>query len=499
MELQFNKSEIRALRNEARGIRTAELTQETKLPDGMPDIGRVLTSWGQILLRSKEWDRDQIGVSGSLLVQTLCVPEDGTAPRTVETWIPFQLKWDVDEDAREGAIRVLPLLRFVDSRGTSPRKIMVRAGISALGQALSPVTEEVYSPGEVPEDVELLKQSYPVRIPREAGEKTFLMDEELSMPDAAGGAEKLLSFTMRPEVTDQKVLGSRMVFKGNGNLHIVFRDAEGKLGSYDFELPFSQFAELESEFSPDALGDVQMAVTNLEADLMDAGKLRLKAGLVGQYLVDERELLELTEDAYSPFREVEPERTELELPSVLEDRSETVTAEQSIPGQSGQVVDVNFLPDFPRQRRSAQGVELELPALFQTLYYGEDGSLQAANSRWEGQMNIPADEGAELELTVQPGNRPSAMAGADGIDLAGQLRLGIRAMAETELPMVSGLELGEVREPDSGRPSLVLTRAGDEDLWTLAKRSGSTVAAIKRANGLEETPAAGRMLLVPVV
>lgn len=498
MELQFNKSTIRSLKNAVQEVQNTELTQETKLSDGMPDIGRVLTSWGQIVLRGKEWSRDEVSASGGLMVWTLYVPEDGTEIRSVESWIPFQMKWDVDMDDREGVIRITPLLRFVDSRGTSARKIMIRAGIAAMGQALSPVDTNIFSPGEVPEDVELLSRTYPVRIPKEAGERTFLIDEELSLPDSASQMDKMLSFTLHPEISDKKVIGNEIVFKGNGNLHLLYRCSEGKVRSFDFDLPFSQFAELDGEYGSDARADIRMAVTSLEADTMEPGKIRLKAGLVGQYLVDDRELLELTEDAYSPFRDVEPEREDLEIPSILEDRRETVTAEQSIPGQSGQTVDVNFLPDFPRQRRNGQGVELEIPALFQVLYYGEDGTLQATNVRWEGKMNLPADENTELELLVQPLGQADAMTGADGIGLTGQMQLQIRSSAETDIPMVTGLELGELRDPDAARPSLVLCRPGEEDLWSIAKRCGSTVAAIKMANDLQTDPAPDRMLLIPV-
>ncbi len=499
MELQFDKSTVSYLENAARQVRSAELTQEVKLSDGMPDIGRVLTSWGQIVLRSKEWNRDEVMANGGLMVWTLYVPEDGTEVRSVESWIPFQLKWDVDGDDREGPIRIAPLLRFVDSRGTSARKIMVRAGISALGQALSPESAEVYTPGELPEDVQLRRETYPVRLPKEAGEKTFLIDEELSLPENLPQMEKLLAFTLGPEITDRKVIGSRVVFKGNGNLHLLYRCPEGKVRVFDAELPFSQFGELDRDYGPDAKADIQMGVTSLEADMMEPGKIRLKAGMVGQYLIDDRELLDLTEDAYSPFRQVEPQREDLELPTVLEDRKETVTAEQSVPGQSGQPVDVNFLPDFPRLRRTGQNAELELPGLFQVLYYGEDGSLQATNARWEGSMSIPADEDTALDFLVQPMGRARGMAGVDGINLTGQMQLRQRSTSQRDIPMVTGLELGELGEPDAARASVILTRAGEEQLWDIAKRCGSTVGAIKEANNLDAEPKSNQMLLIPVL
>ena len=64
--------------------------------------------------------------------------------------------------------------------------------------------------------------------------------------------------------------------------------------------------------------------------------------------------------------------------------------------------------------------------------------------------------------------------------------------------MVSSLELGEMKEPDPKRPSLILKRAGKKCLWDLAKESGSTVKLIQEANDLQGEPEEERMLLIPV-
>ncbi len=45
-----------------------------------------------------------------------------------------------------------------------------------------------------------------------------------------------------------------------------------------------------------------------------------------------------------------------------------------------------------------------------------------------------------------------------------------------------------MEEPDPARPSLILRRTGEGGLWELAKACGSTVEAIRSANGLEAEP-----------
>ena len=54
LELQFQKAACRFLNCISGGVQNLELTQELKLTDGMPDIGRVLCAWGQVIARSKE-------------------------------------------------------------------------------------------------------------------------------------------------------------------------------------------------------------------------------------------------------------------------------------------------------------------------------------------------------------------------------------------------------------------------------------------------------------
>lgn len=497
MELQFKKQLHSCLDTVLDEVRNQERTLEIKLTDSMPDVGRILSAWGQPVLRSKEWRAGEVSASGGMMVWVLYAPEDGTGARCLDGWVPFQFRWDIPEEAPEGSLRISLLPRFVDARSVSARKILVRAGLSAMVQAHSPMEAEIYTPDTVPEGVELLRRTYPVRLPKEAGEKSFLMDEDLTLPPSAPEPEKLVYFSVRPQITDRKVLGNKLVFRGNGNLHVLYISEEGQLHSWDFDLPFSQFAELRDSFSTDSQADVQLCPTTLEAELDDEGHLRLKCGLVGQYLVDDQQMLELTEDAYSPGRELALQSRMITLPAILDSRWENIYGEQTIPAEANIVVDMAFLPEFSRQRRTERGIAMEMPGMVQLLYYAPDGSLQSANARWEGRQELPVD--GETAVTVLPqGAAAELIPGSGSMVLKGEVPVQVTTAGGGALPMVTGLELGEALPPDTQRPSLILRRAGETGLWELAKASGSTMEAIRKANGLDSDPAPGRMLLIPV-
>lgn len=496
MELQFLKTPCSCLNQAAWEVKNTEVTQEIRLSDGMPDIGRVLASWGQVIVRSKEWRGNMVTVAGGVMVWALYAPEDGTEPRALNAWIPFQQKWDLSVTDREGPIRVCSLLRFVDSRTVSARKIMVRAGIATLGEMLYPFEAEVFTPHEIPADVELLRRTYPVHLPRESGEKTFLQDEDLTVSGHV--PDKIIAYTMQPEITDQKVMANKVVFRGNGNLHLVYYCKEGRIRTQDFELPFSQFADLEGEYGTDARADMMMGITSLELDLNEEGQLRLKCGLLAQYLVSDRTMLELVEDGYSPHRAVSIHQQPLILPAILDEGQERITAESTAAGVSGQVADVSFLPDFPRIMKNGEQLEMELPGVFQILYYGEDDALQSASARWEGRWNQSSAEDSMMHSTLQPVGRPQVLPGNDAAEIRTDVTVKTRTSAQQGLPMVTGLEVGEIQEPDPNRPSLILCRVDAEQLWDVAKRCNSTVDAIRRINGIQDEPTPNQMLLIPV-
>ena len=102
MEGNFERKSLDCLTVPLRQIQNSEQTLEIKLPEGMPDVGQVLTAWGQPILRSKEWRDDQVQFTGGMMVWVLYAPEDGGAPQTVETWVPFSMKWDFPESDRDG-------------------------------------------------------------------------------------------------------------------------------------------------------------------------------------------------------------------------------------------------------------------------------------------------------------------------------------------------------------------------------------------------------------
>ena len=341
MELKFEKNECRHLRLAAWEVKRQEQTQEVKLPEELPDVGRVLGCWGQPVLRSKEWRSGGMNAAGGVMTWTLYAPEDGTEPRCIQAWIPFQLKWEFPQTDREGTMNVTVRMRSADARTVSARRLMVRVSVIGQGIAADSGQTPLYEPENVPADVMLRRGKYPVTLPVEAGEKILQLDEELNMPAGFVGTEKLLRYEMRPQIREQKMIGDRMVYRGTALLHLLMMNDGGRLSSTDLEIPFSQYVDLDNDHQ-DASAQIDLALTGLEAEQTGEGRLRVKAGFAVQYIIWQRKMLELVEDAYSTRRDMVLFEESVTLPMLLEVKEEAVSGEQMMNVDVSQLADAVF-------------------------------------------------------------------------------------------------------------------------------------------------------------
>lgn len=498
MELPFEKTVCRCWKQKLYTLVNREETQELKIPESMPDVGRIISSWGQVILRGKDWHDRSAGVSGGVMVWVLYAPEDGGDLQRLESWIPFQLRADFPEQENDGVIRVEPFLRSVDARAVSSRKLMLRAGVGMLMQAMVPDQLELCNLGKLPEDLEQKVERYPFVLTREAGEKSFLMDEDLDLPDRTPTVEQLVYFQMDPRILEQKVMGSKAAFRGMGDLHILYIDGAGRLNSHDFQVPFAQYIELEGEYEEDAELSALLCPTSLELEVEPDGILHLKCGMVCQYLINAREQVELLQDCYSPVREIWMEKQLVSVPVWLDRQQRTVDYSAVFSGEDGQPVDLNFHLEPTEVKSRAGSADVEQAGTFQALMQDQAGNYVGKSDR--------VIQSVHLETECDTVCFPERTGNGSVRQEAGSWRtdtrvvLDLRSLCAQPLEMVTGVRLGEDKQPDPLRPSVIIRSRGErESLWDLAKRCGSTVGAIRRINKLEGEPEEGRLLLIPVL
>ena len=499
MELQFQKKDLRCLHRLARQIQNQEQTQELRLPDGMPDIGRVIAGKGQPIIRNKQWGNGNVSVSGGVMVWVLYQPEASEQPQCIETWLPFQMKWEIPATSREGSICVQPFLSGVDVRATSSRKLMLRTNVSLLLDATVEDTVELYAPtDDLPADVQLLQKTYPMLLPMEAGERSFFLEEQLALPGNIPPLEKLAGYSVSPAIQEEKVMGDKVIFRGTAQLQLLYMAQDGQLCGWSFEIPFSQYAELSSDYSPEATCRVTPVLSSLELSKTEDGSISWKIGISGQYQICDQTIVTVVEDAYSTKRKLVPQTIPLTLPSVLEEQTRYLQPEVELDMEAMACTNVAVFAENPRSYREDDGSVVQCLLRFQAVGTDALGQAMAAAGSWEQEVTIPVAQGCEVLSTMAMPMSLQWLPKGSGTVVRCECPLQITTVSHSGIPMVTGVTLEEAKLPDANRPSLILRRAGEDTLWSIAKKTGSTVEAIKKANALQQDPLPEQFLLIPL-
>ena len=236
-------------------------------------------------------------------------------------------------------------------------------------------------------------------------------------------------------------------------------------------------------------------VTALEVEAA-AERIRLKAGLAGQYILTAQRDYPMVEDAYSPDRGLQLQREKVQVKNLASFQSIPMRADETGRFGSNRVADLCLSVGLPEKRRSGNGTELEIPGQFSALYYDTEGLLQSATTKFSDTQAVDTDR---IETWTQPDGAVQAVAGIDSTIMRGGYSLQIGHTEDTELMPVSAITAEEPREKDPMRPSLILRKAGNQSLWDIAKQCGATVQAIQEANGLQGEADPDRVLLIPVL
>ena len=490
MELEFQKNQLPCLGTVMRKTQDQEQTQEIRISDGMPDIGTILGAWGQVILRGKEWDGDTLTVSGGTTVWVQYLPEEGGEPQTVEGWLPFQMRYTISPTEHDGMMLAQCSLKSADCRCISARKLMLRANVSVLLHAMQRQQLPIFEPKDVPEDVQLHVVDYPVLLSVEAGERAFELEETLPNKDITG----ILSVQMQPQVTESRIISDKVIFRGVAIASVLAETPNGTQ-SLSFELPFSQYSELDQSYDDDGQIVIWPAVTSVEAELTDDG-IEIKSGLVCQYEIRHRPVIRVVEDAYSPLRQVVPTSEELVLTGILESKTRTLHAGASTEGMEAR--NTQMLAQPVTQEKQDGTVNLNIPVHFHVLCSDMDGVLHYRTEKWEEPISVPVGDNVRVDTTLWPLGSVQTSSQGGNIRLQSDLVLQTDTRLDMRLPIVTGLELGEAKQPDPNRPSLILRRAGENTLWQIAKDTGSTVEEIRRLNGISGEADPDRMLLIPI-
>ncbi len=501
MELAFEEKKWPFYKPVVRQNLYQEETAEAFVPESCPDNVRILSCTGQVLLRGKDCRDGSVTLSGGVQTAVLLASDEGQI-WPVEAYIPFSVR--VDHPALTGAAQVLCrcCIRSVDARMQGPRKMLIRVNVGCAVTACE-ASEQITWNLNAPQTVQVQRTTFPVRHLEAMGEKAFVVSEEMELAAGESPIDEICHWNANLILSEQKTIGSRVVFKGIVAVQVLYRGADTVLHNWAFSVPFSQYAELDRECESEACCVVPI-LTGAELTMdaqTDANRVQLTLNVLAQCAAIGQHEVEAVTDLYSTECLLTPEMAELQTENLLDSQTLHQTLREMIAAPASEVLETTVYLDFPTQQRNGEIVEVQAGAQVSLLYRDMAGQLQSLTRRMEAFCQTQLHPAGLLRPQAALTEAATALVGSDGMEVCIPMQFQLDSFAAERVAICCGAVEAEWPVDQMEQPSVVLRAAApDETLWSLAKGCHTTVAAICEANQLTEEAILqpGTMLLIPM-
>ncbi len=501
MELVFQEQKLEILSRILCDTVSQEQTADVIIPDSMSDAERVAEAFGTLLVRAEECGEDSAAVSGTVQAGALLVCEDGSVQR-VDAEIPFSVRRDYPKQTDECIMQSRCILRSVDARLLNSRKVLLRVCVSCTISVYAPKTFTSYDISEPAPNLQLKRTVLPLRTPALLGEKSFAVNEVLELPNGRPEIRRLLKCLYRTQIEEERMVGNKAVFKGNLTVHALYEGDDEELHTYEWSVPFSQYAELERELDE---GDLrtELSLTSAEAEpdsQFGSRRLLVGANLLAQCTAFCVQNVSVIEDAFCTDADLTPTWETWSVTGILDQQELRETATAECDQQAQRIVDCWFAPDEAVMQRAEGSMQIELPITCSVLFYDADGKLQGKTLRPAIRTETLLSENAQCCVTQVSGGETFCSAGSGGISLRVPVKVCVDSFAEHEIRAVSGGEITRTEETAPRRPAVLLRLTDQEEsVWEIAKSCRANLQLITAANDLSGASVpAGTLLLIPM-
>lgn len=501
MELTFQEYEVTGLERIFEQSLPGEQTADVIIPVNCPDVERIIDTFGTLVVQDMQLLPGGVSMNGMVQGGVLFVGEDETV-HSIPVNVPVSVRKEFN-GIQEGGTAVFRCnLGTIDARTVNSRKLLIRVGYYLEVEVYGPCAWKVGYLDEPAQTLQLRQSEYPLRIPTATGEKRFTVNEELELPESTPPVGTVLKSCVRHRIMEQRAVGEKGVFKTEFLIHLLYEDPTGKLCTYDWRIPLSQFVDLSAETRD---GDLQtiLHVTELELEpdsQIESRRLFLRVGVHSRCMVYETRNVRLIEDAYCTDGILEPRWEQWQCRPLLDSRILREETQWTGEGPMGTVVELWQWTEEGRKERRGDTLALQIPVSVSVLYYDGAGTLRGKQIRSMVETEVPLNQESDCILRdVQ-----CTEVYFNGSATNPEIRIPVQWTADffgTEcLRNLQGGEILPLPERKDRRPSVILRRMeGEEDLWIIAKRHLASVDEIRKANALEDGPIPeGMMLLIPL-
>lgn len=510
MELNLHKQSITI--NEAVHDGTLEqpIECDALLPDYCPDIIGVLKCVVSTHIGNTSVGGNRLTIEGTALAHVYYSAEGGEVRHT-EYKIPFAKSLELKGTPNFPVVAVRPSVDYVNCRAVNQRRVDIRGALSLAVKVTDSKEQQIISDAqggglqlrrEMAGGTDLIGQY----------ETTFGIEENLDLGYGKPSINTIVRTDCRVNVQDYKVIGGKVVAKGDLLLHICYQSMDGgsNLEVMEYTLPISQIIDAQGA-DDECICDVEMFVASCDVQPAQDGDgeyriFELEAKIKAAVTVYRHKEISVISDCYSISHDSSCKRRPISFTKLLSVVRESVMhkATLDLPEGIDCVLDSWCEVEDLSWKAEMGVISLSLKVNVSMFARMEDGSCKyfEQQSECEHKISIPGRcEDISFEPTADVYSSAYNLLGKEKIDIRCEICIKGCIFCEVKCDSLDEIMVNEDSPKVKEKNKLYIYYAQPgESIWDIAKHYNTSAAAIWDENNATSDILEGMaMLLIPIL
>jgi hypothetical protein len=512
MDLKLNRETVPAAEMIYDGIQEQSVELDYILPDYCPDIFRLIRCETIPVITDHSISGDKLTYELRCDIHILYCGENSNEVQSVEQHRCFTRTVELGRGAEAAEVRLVSKADRANFRAVNQRRFELRGAVSTKITVTGQQEQEVISDA-VGMNIQLKKTPVKFAAGRLTAEKNVRIEEDMELGAAQPDVSAILNCRCSASACEQKLISGKLLAKGEIDVEILY-SGDNTVETMRFSLDYSQIIDVDGlddsydcTVSPEVLSCNITAAADKEGDnriLRCEVEIRLSCRAVRTATAM------IAEDAFSTVYPCNVEMSEIkaeQIPAVYDESfrhsakladgdnvPQTVFAMWSEPknintriGDDGRSVIISGMLTYSMAAKDKAGMIV----------------MPDRDEAFEVNIGLPDNIGGTSVSAEVRVRETSYDISAEGV-LTAKSDIGVKLMiySSDSIKSVTDISIDETakKERDGDYAIKLYFGIENEDIWDIAKRYSTSVAAIMEENDLSgERLESGGMLLIPIV
>lgn len=221
MELGLHFTELTCCEQTGRLVMSHEETMETAIAEYCPDMTRIVSVCGQLQIRERTALEGRVTATGTVRVTVLYTSEESAGLRSLTLPVPFSCTAEDETLASSQLLWATGRLLLAEAQAVTARKLYVRVLPEVTLTGYTRAQCRFCSGTEEDPALRVRRRDHDISLLDTAAERSFSVAQET--PEVSPAPEDLLLYRLCPRLTSCRLVGSKLVVKGELALSALYR------------------------------------------------------------------------------------------------------------------------------------------------------------------------------------------------------------------------------------------------------------------------------------